>query len=93
MKDIENKTQILFFFNSLIGKKIMEDELFEFKMEFTEVIFKPRNKKKKIRFCKQMGIDVFEAILSDLELPYVIVVEKEYNKNIYTVKKEREDNE
>lgn len=88
MKQIENKKEILFFLDSLIDKPIPEDETFEFKMELTEVIFKPRSKAKKTKFCKQMDMDVFEAIMNDLELPYKIKTVREVSQNYYIVEKE-----
>ena len=89
MKDIDNKRQILFFLDSLVDKKITEGEVYEFKMELTEVIFKPKNKRKKAYFCKQMDVDVFESILEDLELPYKIRTINE-SPNTYVVEKKEE---
>jgi hypothetical protein len=87
MKKIENEEKIMFFLTSLTDKEIEENAVFDFKKELTQVIFEPRNKQKRNRFCKQMGMDVFEAILIDLELPFTIKTIKE-SPQVYMVKKE-----
>ena len=87
MNKIENEEKIMFFLNSLADKEIEEAEVFDFKKELTQVVFEPRNKMKRNKFCKQMGMDVFEAILEDLELPFTIKTIKE-SPPVYMVKKE-----
>jgi hypothetical protein len=87
MKIIENEEQILSFLNAIKNKPIEEDETLFFKKELVDVVFKPRSKRKMNAFCKQMGMDVFEAILEDLELPFTIKTIKE-SPPVYMVKKE-----
>ncbi len=89
MKVIENEEQILFFLNKIKGIPLEEDETFFFKSELTEVIFKPKSKRKRNAFCKQMDMDLFDEILKDLELPFRITQIKE-SPNTYIVEKKEE---
>lgn len=89
MKVVENEEQILFFLNKIKDKPLEEDETFFFKSELTEVIFKPRSRRKRNAFCKQMDMDIFDEILKDLELPFRITKIGE-SPNTYIVEKKEE---
>ena len=71
-KTLDNEEKIMIFLESVKNQIITSEESLQFKKDLTEVIFKPRDKKKKNIFCKQMDMEVFEAILEDLEVPYRI---------------------
>ena len=71
-KTIDNEYEIILFFESLKGQEITEEETLQFKKELTEVIFKPRSKKKRNAFCKTMDVGFFNTVVISLGLPYRI---------------------
>lgn len=90
-KQIENREEIVLFLESLKDQIITEEETLQFKKDLTEVVFKPRSKRKKNDFCKLMDMELFDMILKDLQMPYRIREISEESGNYYTVKNKEEN--
>lgn len=90
MKTIDNEEQILYFLNSIKNEPLDEEDSLFFKKELTEVVFKPRSKRKRDAFCKQMDMDVFDEILKSLGVPFLIKEVKEESASYYIVKPKEE---